>query len=268
MKNLKYILFIFALSVVSCEEVIDLDLNTVEPKLVIEATVNVREDKVVDAFVILSETFSYFNNQQPFVDNAEVRIISENNEIYFFEYIENGRYESEFIPIENIEYTLEILYKNELYTATNKLVSAPSYNGQVQQSTIENFGEASIELKALFNDPVDEDNFYFYIGSSIYGKIYDSFDDTFFNGNEFFTSYTSSELKPGDIVTFNLYGITEANYSYFFKLLLQSDNTTFGPFSTQPATVRGNIVNQTNPDNFPLGYFRISEVSSLVYTVQ
>jgi len=53
-----------------------------------------------------------------------------------------------------------------------------------------------------------------------------------------------------------------------FTLLQQSSDQSNGPFETQPATVRGNIINETNPDNFPLGYFRISQVSELSYTVQ
>jgi hypothetical protein len=51
-------------------------------------------------------------------------------------------------------------------------------------------------------------------------------------------------------------------------LLQQTEDGGGGPFETQPATVRGNMINQTNPDNFPLGYFRISEISTIVYTVQ
>ena len=53
-----------------------------------------------------------------------------------------------------------------------------------------------------------------------------------------------------------------------FILLQQSSDQSDGPFETQPATVRGNFVNQTNEANFPLGYFRISEVSILTYTVE
>ena len=53
-----------------------------------------------------------------------------------------------------------------------------------------------------------------------------------------------------------------------FVLLQQTGGQGGGPFSTQPATVRGNIVNETDSSNYPLGYFRISEISQLSYTVQ
>ncbi len=41
-----------------------------------------------------------------------------------------------------------------------------------------------------------------------------------------------------------------------------------GPFQTPPATVRGNIKNETNFDNYPLGYFRISEADVINYTIK
>jgi hypothetical protein len=50
--------------------------------------------------------------------------------------------------------------------------------------------------------------------------------------------------------------------------LQQGSEDGGGPFETQPATVRGNVVNETNPDNFPLGYFRVSERDTLMYIIQ
>ena len=51
-------------------------------------------------------------------------------------------------------------------------------------------------------------------------------------------------------------------------LLQQIVDAGGGPFQTQPATVRGNCVNQTNHENFPLGYFRLSQAYSMEYQVQ
>jgi hypothetical protein len=51
------------------------------------------------------------------------------------------------------------------------------------------------------------------------------------------------------------------------KLLLISVGSN-GPFSTPPATVRGNIINQTNSNNFALGYFNLSETDVKNYVIQ
>ena len=82
------------------------------------------------------------------------------------------------------------------------------------------------------------------------------------------TRFLVEDLQPDDEVDFVLSGVDQEFYNFMFILLQQGSDDSGGPFETQPATVRGNIVNTTNPDNFPLGYFRVSEISTLSYTVQ
>ena len=53
-----------------------------------------------------------------------------------------------------------------------------------------------------------------------------------------------------------------------FILLQQNSEEGGGPFETTPATVRGNCINETNSNNFPFGFFRLSEVDELIYTVE
>jgi hypothetical protein len=53
-----------------------------------------------------------------------------------------------------------------------------------------------------------------------------------------------------------------------FILLQQGSDDGGGPFETQPATVRGNCINITNPNNYPFGYFRLSEVDEVIYTIE
>jgi hypothetical protein len=45
-------------------------------------------------------------------------------------------------------------------------------------------------------------------------------------------------------------------------------NTNGSPFQSPPATVRGNIINTTNFDDFVLGYFSVSEVDTKNYVIQ
>ena len=39
-----------------------------------------------------------------------------------------------------------------------------------------------------------------------------------------------------------------------------------GPFATAKSTLRGNIQNTTNNNDFPLGYFRVVERDSFIFT--
>lgn len=51
-------------------------------------------------------------------------------------------------------------------------------------------------------------------------------------------------------------------------LLTQTNSELGGPFEAQPATLRGNIINQTTSSNFPLGFFRASEIDEVEYIIQ
>jgi len=268
MKTLKSILPILAIFLTSCEEVIDLDLNEAPPKLVIEASINTApaDPDSSEAFVRLTTTTPFFNTEIPVVTDAQVTVTHENGTVFPFAYSENGYYHSDLNPEPNVVYTLEVIYQNEVYTASNKLVSSSPIEF-VEQKDDAGFSGEDIELKAFFSDPAGEENYYFFEGISEKGNIYDAISDEFFNGNLIFGYYLVEDIETGDQVRFNLYGINEQNYNFIFTLLQQGDAPA-GPFETQPATVRGNIVNQTNPDNFPLGYFRISEAYSFFYTVQ
>jgi len=267
MKKLAYILFFFGM-LTSCEDVIDVDLNDSQPRLVIDASFDKEEDSnQVMARVRLTTTKPFFSEQSSVVEDATVRVITEEGFVINLEYFREGLYTAPF-PVEtNKDYILEIIYKDETYTATEQLELVPSLEF-VEQNDEGGFTGDEIELKAFFTDPANENNFYFFEGFSDRGAVYDTFFDEFFNGNSIFGFYTAEDLEAGDDVRFRLYGVDEQFYNFMFTLLQQSTDQSGGPFETQPATVRGNVVNITNPENFPLGYFRISEVSKLSYTVQ
>lgn len=251
----------------SCEDVIDVELNDAPPRLVIEADLNVWESGTAQASVRLTTTAPFFDDEVPYVTNATVTVTDENGTVYPFIYSDNGFYTANLVPQLNRDYTLSVTYNNETYTATEKRYTVSPLEF-VEQRDDGGFTGEDIELKAYFTDPPGVQNFYFFEGRSEKGLVLDVFNDEFFDGNTIFGYYLVEDLAPEDQVQFNLYGVSEAFYNYMFILLQQTNDQGGGPFETQPATVRGNIVNETNPDNYPLGYFRISEVSTLNYTVQ
>ena len=267
MKKL-FLLVIFFGIFASCEDVIDVELNTAPPRLVIEANCNKNSNEdQVQARVRLTTTKPFFGNENTIIEDAEVKIITEEGYIVNLEYFNNGIYMAPF-PVEpGKDYRLEVIYKDEMYSATEQLYNVSPLEF-VEQRDDGGFTGEDIELKAFFTDPAGERNFYFFEGISERGDVLDVYNDEFFDGNTIFGYYLVEDLAPGDEVQFNIYGVSEAYYNFMFILLQQTSDGGGGPFETQPATVRGNIVNETNPDNFPLGYFRISEVSTLNYTVQ
>ena len=132
------------------------------------------------------------------------------------------------------------------------------------------FTGKDIEIKAYYKDPVDESNYYLYrysypnqVKSSYYVD-----QDQFFNGNTFFSISQNEDLKVKDTIEIIHYGISKAYYTYLNVLISITGSSTGGPFQSPPATVRGNIINTTNPTNYPLGYFSLSEMDSRKLSIQ
>lgn len=267
--------YLFIISVLilqtSCEEIIELDLNKAEPKLVIEASINwVKGTSGNEQFVKLSLTAPYFDSTVPPATGATVVITDQYNVVYnFVEEGTSGIYKNtEFVPIINSTYSLHITYNDEVYSATETLKSVVpiDYVGQTLEG---GFSGEDTELKAYYTDPADEKNFYFFEFISDIPAIptLAVYEDRYNNGNQIFGYYSEEDLDIGDQVTIRNHGISERFYNYMFILLQQNSNGG-GPFETHPTVVKGNCVNQTNPNNFPLGYFRLSEVAEVIYTIQ
>lgn len=271
MKNFLFIISMLLLQT-SCEDVIELNLNTTEPKLVIEASINwLKGTSGNEQIIKLSLTAPYFDKNIPPANGAIVSVTDQdNNTYYFIEDGETGIYKTtNFKPILDHVYTLEVVYNNETYSGKEIFKSVVPLDF-IEQNNEGGFTGKEIELKAYYTDPPDEKNFYFFefrsnttVPTSI--SIYE---DRFTNGNQIFGFYSEEHLKVGDNIMIRNYGISEQFYNYMYILLQQNSDSGGSPFETQPTSVRGNCSNQSNPENFPLGYFRLSEVVELVYTIQ
>ncbi|HLV37935.1 DUF4249 domain-containing protein [Xanthomarina sp.] len=264
-------LVLITLALVSCEDVIDVDVPTSDPRLVIEASINwVKGTPGNNQVITLTTTAPYFNDGVPPANNAQVSIIDQHNNV--FDFVEDGEtgkyYNSNFITEINGVYNLTVIYKNETYTATETLLPVAEIE-YVEQNLEGGISGEDTEIKAYFTDPVDEENYYFfeYIPNIPVLATLDTNKDEFVNGNLIFGFYVEEELKPGDEVLIRSNGVSKQFYEFMY-ILLQQTGSSGGPFETQPATVKGNCMNISNPDNYPLGYFRLSEVSEVNYVVQ
>ncbi len=271
MKKLLYIC-ILSLSFNSCEDVIEVELNTAEPRLVIDASLNWRKGTSGQIQQIqLTLTAPYFDNNIPPATGAIVTVTDSNNNIFNFSELDNsGLYQNNtFIPVINEAYTLTIIYNNETYTATESLIPVPSIN-YVEQKNDGGFSGDEIEIKAYYIDPQGVQNFYLFefITTDPNTISLEVYDDEFTDGNEFFGFYSDENLSSGDVLLIRNSGISKRTFEFINILLQQTDDEAGDPFQTQPTSVRGNCVNQTNPDNYPLGYFRVSEMDIFTYTIE
>ena len=275
--SIKSVLFIFTLiissfSFISCEDVIDVNLNTAAPKLVIDASIKWQKGTLGDEQTIkLSTTTGYFENVIPTVSGAIVYITDSNSIQYDFnEDIGTGNYIcTNFSPVLNETYVLTVIHDGQTYLATENLIPSPTIDS-VAQNDEGGFTGEDIEVKFFFQDNGLVDNFYLIQFNASFSNLpeYDVVDDEFFQGNQMFGLYFNEDLEPTNELTFTLHGISERYYNYMNVLLGIAGNNGGSPFQAPPATVRGNIINQTNFDNYALGFFRLSEIDTMTYTVQ
>lgn len=270
--NKKFLLMLLCISIYTCEEPISLDLNTSEPKLVIEASINwIKGTPGNEQEIKLSLTAPYYDLETPPANNAIVTVFdSDNNQYNFIEDGSTGVYKNNsFTPVLEEEYSLIINYDGEIYSATETLKSVVPID-YVEQKNDGGFSGEETELKAYYTDPANIENFYFFEFRNNFTAIptLEVYKDEFTDGNQIFGFYTEEDLTAGHEVTIRNYGISKAFYEYMFILLQQNSEEGGGPFETTPATVRGNCINETNSENFPLGYFRLSEVDEIIYIVE
>lgn len=273
--SMKKIISILVLSIffISCEEKVNIPLDTSNPKLVIDA--NILWQKGTDGSIQkikLTTTTDFYSNIIPTVSGAIVYITDSSNNLFtFIETPNTGEYVcSNFVPVINKDYTLKVQYAGQTYTATNTLLATPTIDN-VQQNTVQGFSGNQIQVKFFYQDNGAENNNYL-IGVKNSTKVvveYDALKDEFFQGNQMFGFYTDNKLKSGDQLFFSLEGITIRYYNYMKELIsISGSDGGGGPFSTPPVTLRGNIINQTDENNFPLGYFHLSEIDTRNYVVQ
>ncbi|PKB15582.1 DUF4249 family protein [Flavobacterium sp. 5] len=278
MKNIKLfiILLITSLSIVSCEDVINVDLDTAPPKLVIDASIKWEKETTGNIQKIkLTTTTDYYSNTIPVATGATVTVTNTTlGTPVTFQFIEDGQTGeyicNNFNPIINNDYALTVVYKGQTYTSTSKFMASPVIASTEQSVKPGIEGKDVYEIKFYWQDNGAEDNFYL-VGAKNANVSYPEYGvltDEFYQGNQMFAFYRDDKIKKGDVLEFSIQGITEQYNNYMNKLLNIAGSDGGNPFSAPPATLRGNIVNQTNPDDYPLGFFHLSEIDSDTYTIQ
>ena len=238
---------------ISCEELIDIDLNEKEPKVVINAeltdlsnTQQIRISKTVN--------FNATTNSTP-VNDAQVKVTDSEGKTYVFSSNNNGVYRSgQFRPKAGLTYYLEAIVDGQIYTATSYM---PTYIGVDSIGLSEDivFDDTLYSVTMKFNDPVGVENFYKY-NISVNNKPFEFsrvFSDKF-NDGLFVTHQLSdrdNSIVKGDTVNIQRMVIDKNVFKYWNEL--QSIN----PGSAAPANPTSNI------SNGALGYFNVA--SSKIY---
>jgi hypothetical protein len=267
------LLLILCFSLFSCEDVIDVPLNTANPKLVIDASIKWQKGTTGNLQTIkLTTTTGFFAETIPSVNNAVVYVTNSANQQFDFVNTTNeGNYVcTNFVPVINENYTLTVVYNGETFTATEKLFATPTIEF-IEQKSVEGFGGTEeIQVKFFYQDNGQEINYYL-IGfkyQNVFFPEYGALKDEFFQGNQMFGFYSNPDLKTAENLDMSLQSISLPYFNYMSKLINISGSNAGSPFATPPATVKGNIINATNSANFALGYFNLSEIDTRNYVIE
>lgn len=263
-----YILFVLTLMIFSsCEKVVDIDVPSIEPKLIIDASFEVYFDETpisAKNVVKLTESADYFDEIIPVVSNATVFLtnLSDNTIISFVDSNADGNYEpdTDFIPADNIEYELTVIHNNETYKGkATKIKSTRIIDVEQGDETL--FSGNEVEISVKIQDEKNIENYYFF---DFQNNNYSVIEDRFFDGQEYEVPnfYSEDDIILPTAVNIRMLGISKEYFTYLRILIGQSGQNGGGPFETVPTSLLGNMVNTTNENNFPLGYFHIAETDT------
>lgn len=270
---MKRLCFILILVCFSCQEVVDVDVPDSEPRLVIEANIDWEKGTLGNnQTILLSSSTPYFSeNTNVPVTGASVKVVNLNTgqEFVFLDANDGSYITDSFEPIIDHTYELEIIYSGDVYKGEETLRAVPDIN-EITQSVENGFDDEALEINIFFDDPPNEENYYFTKFETSYDLMpfYFPLEDEFTNGNTMTMFYEQEEdkLEPDDVVDIFLYSISERYYNYTSLLLDQADSDN--PFSTTPVTLVGNCVNTTTSDLKPFGYFRLTQFVEAQYIVE
>lgn len=273
-KIIKYIAFLsLAITLVSCEEVVHIDLPTAPPRLVVEGNLDFTSDTPNDTLVIkLSLTTDFYNPVTPKVNNALVWVEDgEGNRHAFKELNNTGEYISTTIKknlIKN-DYKLHIEYNNDIYEATEKLVETPKIE-KVEQRREKLLGDDYYTIRIYYQDVVKNENeLNYYYTNLLYKEdkpILSVRSNEFSKGQLIEDISTNEDYEPGDLIQIDLHQISR-NYYDYMNLIIGAIKNGGGPFETPVSKIKGNVKNLTTPEKEALGYFRVTEKQTIIHKI-
>jgi hypothetical protein len=260
------LLVIFISGLISCQKVIELDLNTTSPQLVVEGNIS---DQKGPYFVQLSQSVDFNALSIPTVSGATVDITDQTTGIRDrLTDLSNGLYMTGIVKgIPGHIYRLRIRTSGEIYEAESVMpFPAGSLKLEVKQEINDDSSYDEYNADQPFRyrlyyeitDPEQYENYYRFV---LYHKNRELrsrrvFSDQYHNGKIIandFVIHDSIDFEPGDTVGIELQNIDKNTYNFFRTLREGASGLTF--LSASPA----NPV--TNISNNGLGYFSANSLN-------
>jgi hypothetical protein len=264
MNKFSLIALLLLIILTSCEEVIEVGLNSSDPAFVVEAVIY--KDSVT--LVRLTTTTSYYSVGEPeFITDASIKISDgiSNEELI---YKGNGYYSGSSIHgVEGRNYVIEILHDGILYKSISSMpfktdIVSVGYSRNNTQTIYNPSGKTMFVIRCEFIDDPEADNYYMirYIldGKVLTGSYYLLTEQTAVNGSLDIFSVNRADqdtirfeewmFYEGGMGEVQVFSIDKSVYDYFVQL---NDVLFWKRRYNPPATY--NPVSNIN--NGALGYF-------------
>lgn len=253
--------------ITSCQKVVQLDLNSAAPQLVVEGSLSTQ---AAPYSVKLSKTvnFSDLNTFPPCTGAAVTLSDNAGNSETLVESTPGTYTAGTLQGTVGREYKLLIVSENKNYQSTSTIPSPVNIDTVVQVTNTGGFGgnSGSKSLRIFFTDPAGVDNYYRLIEilnhdtvnsisiTNDFGRDGHIIQMNFRRGND------GLRLKTGDSVVVQLQSIDKYVYEYFRTFNLSGGEGSFN--SSSPANPTSNV------SNGALGYFSAYSVSTKTIVVQ
>ena len=275
MAMLRVIIYmVLVVSMVSCQENIDFDLNTEKARLVVDGGITTEKKAHV---IKLTETASFYELEPaPMAEGANV-VLSDGSTTWTLIEREKGMYYTDSVQgVVGKTYRLSISYKGETYVASEHLFPVTPID------TIFVLKEEGFDFRE--NVPKDFINIYlkatetkglgdYYLwkfrvlkpDTAYWKNMTEKYRDWVYSNDEFvdgnspeqgwgiFGGYDEKEIPSGSIVELEMYSTTKEYYNFLDALGKQAFRG--GLFDGPPANVPSNV------SNGALGYFWASDIS-------
>ena len=254
-------LAILSIALVSCEKVIDVDLNSSSPQIVIEGAIT---DGPGPYVVMLTQTVNFDEtNVFPPVTSATIALRDDLGNSESLMESSPGMYRTSTIRgIPGRKYTLTVSANGKEYTASSTMPAPVS----IDSLSVRTQSFAKNQQKVInvhFEDPAEVKNYYRFVEvrNGIKQKFIFLDDDRAQDGNSVTSALLADNdtLRTGDSVLVLLQGIDKGVFDYFSAMGQESGG---GPGTASPTNPPSNLTNGA------LGYFSACAVRSRLIVIQ
>lgn len=241
---------LFIVGIVSCEKVINVDIQQAPFRYVVEGVVS---DKSDSAYVIVSKTTAVFDTKIfDGLNNAHVSISKDGGASVLFRYVGDGKYKGKMTGTPGSTYKLQVSIDNEFFTATSTMPQKVSFDSLYTSHRLFLGKDAYIPV-VQYQDPAGIKNAYRF---KVWVRGFES--NTIYLADD---KLTDGRLVRQELYNFNTSDTTLQKYDWLIVEMMCIDEPVFNFWNTlnQSSSGQSQTSSPGNPVNNitggALGYF-------------